>query len=217
MVLFHKMGSDPRFVSFLLGFLFLLPLACSSAPEKRVEGEERVVERSSKSKPDWVGKRFYEEGDYYYFVGRERSRDPSLGEDAARLQAMSQLASAFESVITQEIRKAKGEVPQGLVGFIKDFSALAVKQVPVQGAVMQEVYWEKVERVSYRRAEYLYDVWALVRISKDDFELGLQRALDERRKARGNDTQEVLDALSTIEKALTPKGGSGSQEASPRP
>lgn len=199
----------------LLPGVFLLS-SCSSTPTRKVEGEETVVERSGK-RPDWVSQRFYEEDNYYYFVGRERSRDPSLGEDAARLQAMSQLASAFEAVITQEIRKAKGEVPQGLVGFIKDFAALAVKHVPVQGAVLKEVYWEKVERISYRKAEYVYDVWALVRISKEDFELGMSRALEERRKQAENNPKDVLDALSTIEKALTPKGVDAPAQSSPQP
>lgn len=208
----------PRILPMLVLLCSPVPLllSCATAPEKRMEGEEKVVERSVKSRPDWVAKRFYEEDDFYYFVGRERSRDPSLGEDAARLQAMSQLASAYESVITQEIRKAKGEVPQGLVGFIKDFAALAVKGVPVQGAVLEEVYWEKVERISYRKAEYVYDVWALVRISKEDFEMGMSRALEERRKASANDPKEVLDALDTIEKALTPKASTAAP-ASPQP
>jgi len=201
--LFRK--EAPMVGLFFLYFLLIVPgIHCASTPRERIEGREEKVQASVKKPPEWTTKRFFEEDEFYFFVGKERSKDLSLGENGAKLQAMTNLASAFESVVTAELRRGKGEVPAGLVGFIKDFARLAVDNVPVQGAVVVESYWEKVERVTYNRAEYFYDVWVLMRIHKDDFQKGMSMALEKVRSDPKYQTKDVLESLKTLEEALTP-------------
>jgi len=157
---------------FLAGVLLA---SCATAPKvsEPVIGQERVVERSAKERPEWIEMPSFEEGGMLYFSGGVRDRASySLGLRQAKAEAIKNLAEGIQARVRTEFTEAiqGSNINESDLGeFVQDAVGIITDNLNIQGLVPKENYWEKVEKVTATGVEYKYNCFCLLAISKKDY------------------------------------------------
>ena len=167
-----------------LGLCVLLVTGCSGnklRPPKNV-GETKVVEKTPKNKPGWVGTSYKEKDNYIFFSGEVTDvADRSLGMRQAKADAVQNLLESIKVKARSEFSEAvKGvNTSQGTLGrYVDSLVVWTTENLDVSGAIPVEEYTEKLRTQAYEGAQYSYNCYVWLRLSKDEYFLARQNALD---------------------------------------
>jgi len=143
--------------------LLIFFIGCASKPVLSPEGEEKIIDRSSPSRPSWITTPPKDTEEFYFSVGVKTS-SPTLegGETDARMDAGRKFVERLFGVefagMYKGIRKNyEKEIYDEITGKSKG---------KVSGARVREVYWERYQRWDKGKVSYGYNVWVLIEISK---------------------------------------------------
>jgi hypothetical protein len=141
---------------------------------------DRVVEEMGQ-KGSWIHKEWFQKGDYIYFRGVvENVYDLPLGRRQAEADAKKRIAESITSLVETEFaHNTYGpNMSPGDVGrFTQDAIAWTAENVRLAEVFPVKSYWQKVERIAYGRAEYLYNCYSLVRMPKATYLRARERAI----------------------------------------
>lgn len=167
-----------------LGLSVLLVTGCSSnklRPPKNV-GDSKVVERTPKNKPGWVGTSYKEKENYIFFSGEVTDvADRSMGLRQAKADAVQNLLESIKVKARSEFAEAvKGvNTSQGTLGrYVDSLVVWTTENLDVAGAIPVEEYTEKLRTQAYEGVQYSYNCYVWLRLSKDEYFLARQSALD---------------------------------------
>lgn len=152
--------------------LAALGLAACSTGGKRVVGKQTPVFSLPEKAPSWAGKAFYEENGNLFYRGAVSARaDMSLGVREARAEAEKNLAEEIKQrILTQFGSSIEGEnVDGGLGTHVTDLIAKVSENVQISGAKLTEQYVQKLEEQLPTGVRYVWDCYALVSVSKEDY------------------------------------------------
>ena len=167
-----------------LGLCVLLVAGCSSnklRPPKNV-GDSKVVEKTPKNKPGWVGTSYKEKENYIFFSGEVTDvADRSMGMRQAKADAIQNLIESIKVKARSEFAEAvKGvNTSQGTLGrYVDSLVVWTTDNLDVAGAIPVEEYTEKLRTQAYEGSKYSYNCYVWLRLSKDEYYLARQNALD---------------------------------------
>jgi len=167
-----------------VGLCLLLVSGCSSnklRPPKSL-GEDKVVEKTPKNKPGWVGTSYKEQENYIYFSGEVTDvADRSLGMRQAKADAVQNLVESIKVKARSEFSEAvKGvNTSQGTLGrYVDSLVVWTTDNLDVSGVIPVEEYTEKVRTQTYDWYDYSYNCYVWLRLAKNEYFLARQGALD---------------------------------------
>jgi hypothetical protein len=174
-----------------LALAFLLPLgACSSRPPV---GEETIVERSG-GKPALVADNQWVEikKDRCRFVGMSSpAKELDIGireaEIAARQRIVESIADSMRSI--GSVARA-GTPSQSIGRYLNDVVTWIAGSTEIIGSSLRETYWEKIAVNLGGALDYSYRTYAIVEMSRDDYDrarLAALRKTEERALADSNE------------------------------
>ena len=164
---------------------------------KNLAGKQTPV--TGDNAPAWAAKASYEEGGRYFYRGAVTGRaDMALGLREARAEAEKSLAEELKQKIRTEFGSAvKGENFEGGLGsHVFDIIAKVTESVQVSGAKLAEQYTQKVEERTSNGVRYIWDCYALVSLTREDYldarRQALQGAIAKAREERNAKAEEAL-------------------------
>jgi hypothetical protein len=183
-----------------VGLAVLLVSGCSSnklRPPKNL-GEDKVVEKTPKNKPGWVGTSYKEKEDFIYFSGEVTDvADRSLGMRQAKADAVQNLVESIKVKARSDFSEAvKGvNTPQGRLGrYVDSLVVWTTENLDVSGAIPVEEYTEKVRTQKYDGYGYTYNCYVWLRLAKDEYFLARQGALDRAdREAEDDEARQLAE------------------------
>jgi hypothetical protein len=184
----------------VLGLSVLLLAGCSGnqlRPPKNV-GDTKIVEKTPKNKPGWVGTSYKEKENYIFFSGEVTDvADRSLGMRQAKADAMQNLIESIQVKARSEFAEAvKGvNTSQGTLGrYVDSLVVWTTDNLDVSGAVPVEEYTEKLRTQAYEGSKYSYNCYVWLRLSKDEYFLARQNALDRAsREAEDEEAKQLVE------------------------
>jgi len=192
-----------------LALCVLMFAGCSSnklRPPKKV-GETKVVEKTPKNKPGWVGTSYKEKENYIFFSGEVTDvADRSMGMRQAKADAIQNLIESIKVKARSEFAEAvKGvNTSSGTLGrYVDSLVVWTTDNLDVSGAIPVEEYTEKLRTRDYAGSTYSYNCYVWLRLSKDEYYLARQSALDrasreaedEEAKQLAQEAKEKLDRM----------------------
>lgn len=187
--------------------LLILTLAvsifgCSGTKEMQI-GEEKTIDASTSSKPDWLTKPSDWEGDYLFVAGViTQAHDMSFGMNQANADGiqkiMNTMGNAVKTSATQALRGAN--MSDGDVGRFSEFAVAWVSDTKkISGVTSPETYWEKVQKAEPGGVSYFYNCYTRLKISKKDYNASIYGAYEEMKrqaqKENNKQAEKVADDL----------------------
>lgn len=172
-------------------------LACAGCGTTgSVLGSQQVIERSG-DMPDWATAIPDDDADMYFRGLRSGAVRLDDGLTDARMHAARQVAESILTDANIDYRRARIEngrvasIPGDVPALVKDGLIMLADAVQ-QGVRERESYWEKLEEVTHNGLAYKYNVFTLVRISKEDYRATAGRILGQQiEKARASHDAEA--------------------------
>lgn len=196
----------------MLLFAFCLSVigiyGCAS-PQPKV-GEEKVIEKSSEKRPEWITIPYFENKGELYFSGGVTGRgNYALGLRESKAEAMKNVAEGIQATVRTEFSKAtKGSnySESELGDFTTDAIAMITDNIKVQGVAPKENYFEKVEKTTASGVEYKYNCYTLLSMSKEDYkkmrDIALNGLADKAKKENNKKAEEMATSvLDTLKKS----------------
>lgn len=187
-------------IAFFCCIAGLLSLNTGCKEELKI-GQERVIETSYKSVPKWVKVPPEKTKKAYFFVGEDISSNKT---DRYAYQVALSKASSFISTQANSIYKRSEE---GLNAYdtnvlreeyIKNISESAIK-----GAHIEDVYWEKIEKLTENGFQYTYHISVMISISADALKASQEATLQMQiEKAQKEKKKKKADVLTNIQEDL---------------
>jgi hypothetical protein len=190
-----------------LCFTVLILQGCSGTGKLR--GEEQLVEASgNKPKLISVGEWYEEKGDQKHFAGfSDQVHDLDIALRSAELEAKKHVIEAISTELRVEGTRAQSGFDKEAVGrFFEDSQAWLTDNIKISGAALLNTYWEKWAKKSGEEISYYYRGYAIVQISKGDYEKARMAALDRliEKAMREKNRQAEIAAKETKERLLQP-------------
>lgn len=185
----------------LILFLVQILTGGCAGPRKPplIIAEERIVERSREFRPDWIFTPISIKEEMFSFsAGVEGVADFSLALRRARGEVIKNIIAGIESRVGAEFSDAVRELSISDAE-LSEFSTEAVGVImeiyQMHGIKPEETYYEKVERPTAEGAEYFYNCYQLVELSRTEYiewrDSAVERIKD-RAKAENKKTQEEI-------------------------
>ena len=185
-------------VTAFLGLIALVGLSLVSSCQEELQlGQERVVESSQKHAPKWTKNPPEKTRKAYYFVGEDISSNKT---DRYAYQVALSKAGSFVSTQATSIYKRSEESLNAYDAnvlreeYIKNMSNSAIK-----GAHIEEIYWEKVEKLTENGLQYTYHMSVLISVSVDSIKASqtetLQMQIDAAQKEKKKKKAQLLDSI----------------------
>ncbi|MDP2208419.1 MAG: hypothetical protein Q8K98_06560 [Bacteroidota bacterium] len=173
-----------KFIALILVLAFSI-FGCSGSKEMQI-GEEKTINASTSSKPDWLMKTSeFTDGDLYVTGVMTKAYDMSFGMNQANADGMQKLVNTMgNEVKTQTTQALQGaNMSDGDVGRYSSFAIAWVSDTKrIMGVTSPESYWEKVEKNEPSGLTYSYNCYTRLKISKKDYQASLYGAYDEMKK-----------------------------------
>lgn len=187
----------------------ILLAGCSSLGG--LKGTEERVEASGKM-PPIISKGIWheEEGNKKNYVGfSDQIHDLDIALRSAELEAKKHLIESIATELRIEGTRGQSGFDKEAVGrFFEDSQTWLTDNVKVSGAILLNTYWEKWGKRSSDEINYYYRGYAIVEISKADYEKakisGLDRLIDKAILEKNRQAERA--ARETKERLLHPGG-----------
>ena len=185
---------------FVTVFFIVLSLACNVSLL-----QAKLIEKSSRKTPDWIGKNF-EDKKRLYFSGSSTQSVFDKARQFAINDALTQVTQSLDltmSVNTQHIISDTGI-------FLDERTKTKTREVRLLDTKIKDIYYEKYEE----KGKYIYTVHALIEYNKKDYEEEKARLEKEYAQLRQNianrytkaqqliNTDKMLQALPELFEAL---------------
>ncbi|MCR4663683.1 MAG: LPP20 family lipoprotein, partial [Endomicrobiaceae bacterium] len=185
---------------FITILFIVLSLACNISVL-----QAKLVERSSKKMPNWIGKNF-EDKKKLYFSGSSTQSAFDKARQAAINDALTQVTQSLD--LTMSVNTNRLISDTGI--FLDERTKTKTREVRLLDTKIKDVYYEKYEE----KGKYLYTVHALVEYNKKDYEEEKARLAKEYAQLKQNvanrytkakqliNTNNMLQALPELFEAL---------------
>jgi len=188
-------------ISFLLAVLVFI--GCAGPQKIRVTGEEKIVERSAKKRPEWILKPYYEKGNMLYYSGGVTGKG---NYELALRQAKGEAIKNITEGIQVKVRTEFSEATRGtniseddLGSFVEDALGMVTENLNIQGIIPKTQYYEKVEKTTATGVKYLWNCYMLLTIEKSDYlqarNLALNGLVDKAKRERDKKAEEAATLL----------------------
>lgn len=192
--------------------MFLIVLTGCGGGQKNLVGRQTAVSNLPGDAPSWLNKGSYEDKGRLFYRGAVTGRmDMALGLREARAEAEKTLAEEIKQRIRTEFGSSiQGENLEGGVGsHVSDIIAKVSENVQVSGAKLTEQYSQKLEERTAYGLRYVWDCYALVSLSREDYlearRMTLQGAVAKAREEKNLKAEIALkDAFRKLEAAGEP-------------
>ena len=129
--------------------------------------KEEVVERLPEKEPHWVGRTFWEDQEYQYYVrSRSGADSPESGQEAAVTAALRDIATFLgvkvEASHSETLTAEETADAEHIARTILDQIHVSGR-ADFRGAQLTEVFWEKIRHKGLEREHYAFNVHVLVR------------------------------------------------------
>ena len=189
--------------------MFLLILTACAGSRNGMVGKQTVISNLPANAPTWLAKGTYEENGRLYYRGAVSGRtDMALGLREAQGEAEKILAEEIKERIRTEFGSSiQGANVDGELGsHVTDIIAKVSENVQVSGAKLSEQFSQKLEENTAYGLRYVWDCYALVSISREDYlearRLTLQGAVAKAREEKNLKAEIALkEAFSKLETA----------------
>ncbi len=152
--------------------MLLLGLTGCAGSQKNLVGKQTTVSNLPGDAPAWLTRGSYEDSGRFFYRGAVTGRtDMALGLREARAEAEKTLAEEIKQRIRTEFGSSiKGENLEGGLGsHVSDIIAKVSENVQVSGAKLSEQYSQKLEERTAYGLRYVWDCYALVSLSREDY------------------------------------------------
>lgn len=172
---------------------------CTSSKMSSINNSQKILfDTSSEKEPEWVksGKMFWYEPDEqaYYVVGiANNETDIGFGASIAQAYALKNIAQKIQTIFNSNFAL----IETGSSSDVKNLSELLISAITknVQMSVaMTEQYWKEWQLNSGYQTKYVYDIFTLNQISKQDLERAINNAIESsKRSVENSDLRFRLD------------------------
>ena len=196
-----------RRLIFCCSILVLVPILLGGCAGPRkppiIIGQERIVEKSSEWKPDWMFTPIsIEEGLFSFSGGVTGRADFSLALRHAKAEAVKNITEGMQTTVQREFSDAIRELSIGdaeLGELLTDTLGMIMDNLNIHGLQPKEIYYEKVERTTAEGIDYFYNCYNLFEISEEEYTQARNaalRSLNDKAKAENNKKlEEITTAL----------------------
>jgi hypothetical protein len=151
-------------------------------------GSEVIVERSDGDRPDWILEPPREnDGTKYFSGGEEGYSDYALCLRMAKAEAMQELGESVMSVWSSLLQASEVGGKDRLDQYARNFQELAVKEISLSGAEIEERYYEKVAIKTAYGVDYRYNGFVLLKVPAQEYRMAQARALDQLKRRAQED------------------------------
>lgn len=162
----------------------LLLSGCNQEPD--YIGKETVMESSAKKQPKWVKKPPKKTLRYYYFVGKEDSKQ---NDDRYAYQRAVAQISEFLNTRAETLYKTSAQTTNtNEMRQLRDEYIKTVSQASIGGVMRKARYWERIGKLRETGVDYFYRVYVLVQIHKKDLKESEARTLAAQKRRVGTDS-----------------------------
>jgi hypothetical protein len=196
-------------ISYCLVLFPILTAGCAGPGKLPEVIEERIVERSSEERPDWINTPISIQGDVFFFSGGVTERpDFSLALRQARAEVIKNITQGIQEMVNREFSEAGRELGIGegeFREFLTDTVGMIIDIYQMHGLKPKEIYYEKVERPVAKGVEYFYNCYNLVALSRGEYVEWRNGALMSMRdKAKAENNKRVEEITNKLLEKLSP-------------
>ena len=164
-------------------------------------GQERVIESSKRSQPNWVKRPPKANRKHVFFVGQDTSfeNDNRYAYQMALSDVSSYISTKTNNLFKRTEQSLNNEESIKMrQSLIKNTSNAAIN-----GAEKREIYWEKIEKLNEEGFKYFYKVYVLVAVSQDAIKNSQKATLQiEKEKQKEASNEEIKAMLNALQKEL---------------
>jgi len=181
---------------------------CATPRKLPVIGEERIVERSLESRPDWISTPLCIEESILSFSGGVTGQaEFSLALRQAKAEAVKNITQGIQMKLQSEFSEALSELGLGDVApseFLTDSLDLVIENFNIHNLKPKEIYYEKIEKTTGEGFDYFYNCYSLFEISEQDYVQARNSALNRiKEKAKGENNKKIEEIATKLLKRFS--------------